>query len=126
MAKFHDLLARVSDDGLRAALQTEYNQMTKHKKFGLVFEEHLPAEYMRKKELPDPRYRAMLIDYIGRFNGLTRRQINEYMIPEIRGELSNEEKIAKISNLMTYMRRLGEIVNTGSATKPLWKLSDKQ
>ena len=84
------------------------------------------AEYMRKKELPGSRYRAMLIDYIGRFNGLTRRQINEYMIPEIRGELSNEEKITKISNLMTYMRRLGEIVNTGSATKPLWKLSDKQ
>jgi len=84
------------------------------------------AEYMRKKELPGSRYRAMLIDYIGRFNGLTRRQINEYMIPEIRGELSNEEKITKISNLMTYMRRLGEIVNTGSATKPLWKLSDNQ
>lgn len=84
------------------------------------------AEYMRKKELPGSRYRAMLIDYIGRFNGLTRRQINEYMIPEIRGELSNEEKITKISNMMTYMRRLGEIVNTGSATKPLWKLSDNQ
>ena len=37
-----------------------------------------------------------------------------------------EEKIAKISNLLTYMRRLGEITNTGSATKPLWKLSDNQ
>lgn len=30
------------------------------------------AEYMRKKELPGSRYRAMLIDYIGKFNGLTR------------------------------------------------------
>ncbi|MBQ3341212.1 MAG: hypothetical protein IJG84_04910 [Kiritimatiellae bacterium] len=84
------------------------------------------AEYMRKKELPGSRYRAMLIDYIGKFNGLTRKQINDYMIPEIRGELSTEEKIAKISNLLTYMRRLGEITNTGSATKPLWKLSDNQ
>ena len=84
------------------------------------------AEYMRKKELPGSRYRAMLIDYIGKFNGLTRKQINDYMIPEIRGELSTEEKIAKISNLLTYMRRLGEIVNNGSATKPLWKLSDNQ
>jgi len=84
------------------------------------------AEYMRKKELPGSRYRAMLIDYIGKFNGLTRKQINDYMIPEIRGELSIEEKIAKISNLLTYMRRLGEIANTGSATKPLWKLSDNQ
>ena len=78
------------------------------------------------RELPGSRYRAMLIDYIGKFNGLTRKQINDYMIPEIRGELSTEEKIAKISNLLTYMRRLGEITNTGSATKPLWKLSDNQ
>jgi ATP-dependent DNA helicase RecG len=84
------------------------------------------AEYMRKKELSGSRYRAMLIDYIGKFNGLTRKQINDYMIPEIRGELSIEEKIAKISNLMTYLRRLGEITNMGSATKPLWKLSDKR
>ena len=37
-----------------------------------------------------------------------------------------EEKITKISNLMTYLRRLGEITNMGSATKPLWKLSDKR
>ena len=81
---------------------------------------------MRKKELPGSRYRAMLIDYIGKFNGLTRKQINDYMIPEIREELSTEEKIAKISNLLTYMRRLGEIANTGSATKPLWKLTDNQ
>jgi len=84
------------------------------------------AEYMRKKELPGSRYRAMLIDYIGKFNGLSRKQINDYMIPEIRGELSIEEKITKISNLMTYLRRLGEITNMGSATKPLWKLSDKR
>jgi ATP-dependent DNA helicase RecG len=67
-----------------------------------------------------------LIDYIGKFNGLSRKRINDYMIPEIRGELSIEEKITKISNLMTYLRRLGEITNMGSATKPLWKLSDKR
>ena len=48
------------------------------------------------------------------------------MIPEIRGELSIEGKITKISNLMTYLRRLGAIANMGSATKPLWKLSDKR
>ena len=84
------------------------------------------AEYMRKKELPGSRYRAMLIDYIGKFNGLSRKQINDYMIPEIRGELSIEEKINKISNLMTYLRRMGVIANMGSATKPLWKLSDKR
>ena len=55
------------------------------------------------RELPGSRYRTMLIDYIGKFNGLTRKQINDYMIPEIRGELFTEEKIAKISNLLTKL-----------------------
>ena len=53
--------------------------------------------------------KAMLIDYIGKFNGLTRKQINDYMIPEIRGELSIEEKMRKITNLLTYLRQKGEI-----------------
>ncbi len=42
MSRFHDLLARVADDDIRAALKAEYEQATKNKKFGLVFEEHLP------------------------------------------------------------------------------------
>ena len=42
MAKFDDLLARVADEGVRSALKAEYEQVTKNKKFGLVFEEHLP------------------------------------------------------------------------------------
>lgn len=42
MAKFDDLLARVTDEGVRSALKAEYDQVTKNKKFGLVFEEHLP------------------------------------------------------------------------------------
>ena len=82
------------------------------------------AEYMRKKELPGSRYRAMLIDYIGKFNGLTRKQINDYMIPEIRGELSIEEKTRKITNLLTYLRQKCEIKNIGTDRKPLWVLTD--
>ncbi len=64
----------------------------------------------------------MLADFIGRFNGLTRKQINEYMVPEIRGELAIEEKLAKITNLLTYMRQKGDIANIGSDRKPLWIL----
>ena len=65
-----------------------------------------------------------LIDYIGKFNGLTRKQINDNMIPEIRGELSIEEKMRKIANLLTYLRQKGEIKNIGTDRKPLWVLSD--
>lgn len=42
VAKIHDLLERVGDTSLRATLREEFERATKHKKFGLVFEEHLP------------------------------------------------------------------------------------
>ena len=42
MAAIHDLLNQVSDEALRARLEQEFNKLTKTKKFGLVFEEHLP------------------------------------------------------------------------------------
>ena len=42
MAAINDLLAQVQDEVLRARLEQEINRLSKTKKFGLVFEEHLP------------------------------------------------------------------------------------
>lgn len=42
MAAIHDLLAQVSDENLRSRLEQEFNKISKTKKFGLVFEEHIP------------------------------------------------------------------------------------
>lgn len=42
MAAIHDLLKQVQDPALRARLESEINNLTKNKKFGLVFEEHIP------------------------------------------------------------------------------------
>lgn len=82
------------------------------------------AEYMKKKALPSAHYRKLLIDYIEKFDGLTRKEINAYLLDEIRGELKEEQKIAKISNLLTYLRRKGVVYNAGTDTAPSWKLSD--
>ncbi len=42
MATIHELLAQVQDEALRAKLEEEVKKLSKQKKFGLVFEEHLP------------------------------------------------------------------------------------
>ena len=42
MAAIHELLKQVQDPILRARLQEEFDHATQNKKFGLVFEEHLP------------------------------------------------------------------------------------
>jgi len=42
MAAIHDLLAQVQDQALRERIEQEIERLSKTKKFGLVFEEHLP------------------------------------------------------------------------------------
>ncbi len=42
MAAINDLLRQVPDQALRARLQEEIERLSKKKKFGLVFEEHIP------------------------------------------------------------------------------------
>lgn len=42
MAKIEDLISRIPDDRLREAIASEVKELKKSKRFGLVFEEHLP------------------------------------------------------------------------------------
>lgn len=42
MAAIHDLLAQIQDEALRNRIEQEVDKLSKTKKFGLVFEEHLP------------------------------------------------------------------------------------
>ena len=42
MSTINDLLSQITDTALRAKLEAEITKLTKHKKFGLVFEDHLP------------------------------------------------------------------------------------
>jgi adenine-specific DNA-methyltransferase len=51
MAKIEDLIAQIPDERLRKALREEVRELKKTKKFGLVFEEHLP-ETVRLPNLP--------------------------------------------------------------------------
>ena len=44
MASIDDLLNQVSDESLRNRLKVEIAKLKKTKKFGLVFEEHLPEQ----------------------------------------------------------------------------------
>ena len=51
MAKIEDLIAQIPDARLKKAIGTEVRELKKNKKFGLVFEEHLP-ETVRLPKLP--------------------------------------------------------------------------
>ena len=51
VAKIEDLIAQIPDERLKRAISTEVRELKKNKKFGLVFEEHLP-ETVRLPKLP--------------------------------------------------------------------------
>lgn len=51
MAAINDLIAQIENPELRARIQAELDRMNKQKKFGLVFEEHLP-ESVKLFDLP--------------------------------------------------------------------------
>ena len=42
MAALHELIQKIENPELRAQIQEAANKLAKQKKFGLVFEEHLP------------------------------------------------------------------------------------
>ena len=84
------------------------------------------ASYMQKRQLTGRHYRQLIIDYLGKFPGASRKKLNEFLFDEIRGELSIEEKTVKISNLLTYLRRKGKIENRGTLKDSRWFLIDKQ
>lgn len=83
------------------------------------------AEYMRKKARPSAHYYQLILDYIGKWPGATRAEINEFIIEEIRGEFSKEEKIRKITNWLTYLRKNGKIRNLGSDHDSHWTLMER-
>ena len=70
-------------------------------------------------------YCRLIIDYLEKFPGASRKKLNEFLFDEIRGELSHEEKVVKISNLLTYLRRKGKIENRGTLKNSSWFLIDK-
>ncbi len=57
MAKIKDLIARILDERLRHAIAGEVRALKRTKKFGLVFEEHLP-EAVRLPRLPRVKRRS--------------------------------------------------------------------
>jgi len=51
MAKIEDLISQIRDERLKEAIGAEVRELKRNKKFGLVFEEHLP-ETVRLPKLP--------------------------------------------------------------------------
>lgn len=78
------------------------------------------AEYIRTRSLDDTHYIKLITDYLGLFGSASREAINKFMLEKLSGGLSDEQKITKIGNLLTKMRKAGLIHNAGTSRHSKW------
>lgn len=82
------------------------------------------ADYIRNRAVDDVHFARLVIEYIEKFGKATRREINSVLYGKLSGTLDDNQKYNKISNLITKMRRTGQIINTGSKKTPVWKINN--
>ncbi|RYF74182.1 MAG: transcriptional regulator [Comamonadaceae bacterium] len=82
------------------------------------------ADYIRTRAQDDEFYGKLLQDYLHSFGQASRREINQLLLPKLSEALTDPQKQNKINGLLTKLRRRGSIVNTGSDTRPCWRLAE--
>ena len=83
------------------------------------------AQYIRTRAQDDAHYAKLIVDYIEQYREATRQEIDVLLKKHLSDALSEQQKEAKISNLLTNMRRANRIFNSGSRTKPVWRIAER-
>lgn len=108
MAAINDLIAQIDNPELRVRIQAEVDRMNKQKKFGLVFEEHLP-ECTPLYDVPVKR---------GSLVALKTGKVNEvYRVLNIRG---NEAECKKKDADESVIFQLNELVTVAEFGEPIY------
>ncbi len=84
------------------------------------------ADYIRTRAQDDEFYVKLITDYLVKFNQATRKEIDTLLLPKLSDALTGDQKVTKINNLLTKMRRQKSIVNAGSDRASLWKIAEKK
>ena len=81
------------------------------------------AEYIRTRAQSDAHYAKLIVDYLEEFGSASRQNINELLWDKLSDALDDEQKRNKVMNLLTKMRKSGQIRNVGTRPKPRWVLT---
>ncbi|PAT40127.1 transcriptional regulator [Vandammella animalimorsus] len=84
------------------------------------------AVYIHQRGLDDRHYQQLVIEYLQKYGQASRGELNDLLLGKLAGVLDEQQKANKIKNLLQAMRRDAIIVNTGSKTRPQWRLTAQQ
>lgn len=83
------------------------------------------ADYVRTRGQDDEFYAKLLTDYLSGTGKASRKEVDHLLIDKLSDALTAEQKVKKIANLLTKLRRQGRIVNTGPRAAPQWMLAER-
>ncbi len=84
------------------------------------------AKYTTDKGFSDEECKDFIIKHLKNFrDGDSRNGIKELIWKNLPNVLSDDQKINKITNLLSSLRREGRIKNHGSFKRPTWKVIDE-
>lgn len=67
------------------------------------------AKYIKNKGLDESFYRSLILNYLERWEVGTRKDFNDLLLDKLPDALSEQQKKAKVGNLLTAMRKEGSI-----------------
>lgn len=82
-------------------------------------DEGLMIEYIANRSFDDAHFKEMIIEYLKKFGKAKRSTIDNLIIPKLSAILSNEQKKAKVRNMLTALRKERKIQTVTYGT---WQL----
>jgi ATP-dependent DNA helicase RecG len=83
------------------------------------------AEYIRTRPQDDDYYCKLITDYLEKFGGASREEIDKLLLPKLSDGLNEEQKRKKVANLLTKLRRSELIYNAESKKASVSRISGK-
>lgn len=84
------------------------------------------AAYIKTRAFDDGYYRELVLEFLRKFGHASRADIDDLLTEKLSDALDEEQKANKISNLITNLRRRGQIRNNGSKKVPSWVLGSAE
>ena len=78
------------------------------------------GRHIRERGFDNQYYLDMIFTLVREHGPVDRRNIDQALKTKLPDRLTDEQKRAKISNLLQYLRMSGKVVNQGTRSRPAW------
>lgn len=80
------------------------------------------ADYTKMRSFDDAHYERLIREYLEKFGSASRKEINDLLLDKLSDAMDEQQKLNKIHNLLTKLRKSSVIENIGSRGQSSWVL----